>query len=351
MQTQPSITINHRRIGPGNPTYIIAEMSANHNQDFEQATKIVHEAKKAGADAIKLQTYTPDSLTINCNTAPFQIQDTIWKGKTLYQLYEEAYTPWEWQPKLQSLANELGLDFFSTPFDTSAIEFLNTLEVPAFKIASFENNDLPFLALVAQKKKPVILSTGMASLGEIEEAVETLRENGCNEIVLLKCTSAYPASPSEMNLTTIRHLAEAFHIPVGFSDHTLGITVPVTAVVLGASLIEKHFTLSRDLAGPDSAFSLEPGEFKEMVYAIRTAEEAMGTVSYGLSEKEEKSRVFRRSLFAVKDIIAGELLTTANVRSIRPAHGLAPKYLAAVLGKHAKNDIKLGTPLRWELIG
>jgi len=345
------ISINERKIGEGAPTYIIAEMSGNHHQDFDQAVSLIHKAKEAGADAVKLQTYTPDTITIDCDTEYFRIKKgTIWEGKNLYKLYGEAYTPWEWQPELKKIANDLGLDLFSTPFDHSAVEFLETMEVPAYKIASFEIVDIPLLQKVAQTGKPIILSTGMASLSEIGEAVQTIKTEGNNQVALLKCTSAYPALPEEMNLKTIPDLAEAFHVPVGLSDHSLGIAVPVAAVALGACIIEKHFTISRSTPGPDSAFSLEPHEFRAMVDAVRQAEKALGTVHYSVSEHEKASLILRRSLFIVKDIKKGELFTKENVRSIRPGYGLAPKYLPLILGKPAKQDFPKGTPLSLDSI-
>lgn len=338
-------------IGPGRPTYIIAEMSANHGQKFEQAVEIVKAAQAAGADAVKLQTYTPDTLTIDCRNEYFQIgKGTIWEGRNLYELYGEAYTPWDWQPKLKQIANELGLDCFSTPFDATAVEFLEQMDVPAHKIASFELVDIPLLQRVARTGKPVILSTGMATLEEIELAVRTLREAGNEQLALLKCTSAYPARPEDMNLRTIPDLAERFDVPVGLSDHTLGIAVPVAAVTLGACIVEKHFTLSRSTPGPDSAFSLEPQEFQQMVEAIRVAEKALGRVNYELTSGEAASRVFRRSLFVVKDMKAGEKFTEDNVRVIRPGYGLAPQHLPEVLGKTAARDIARGTPLDWALV-
>lgn len=342
------IQIAGRPVGPGNPVYIIAEMSANHGQNFDRAIEIIREAKQAGADAIKLQTYTPDTMTLDCDSACFQIgKGTIWEGRMLHELYGEAYTPWQWQPKLKQFANELGLDCFSTPFDSTAVDFLVEMDVPVMKVASFEMVDLPLLEKIASTGKPVIMSTGMATLSEIEEAVSTLRDNGTTDLALLKCTSAYPAAPEEMNLRTIPHLSQTFGVPTGLSDHTLGIAVPVASVALGACIIEKHFTLSRQIEGPDSAFSLEPQEFKSMVEAVRTAEKALGGVRYGLDETEEPSRVFRRSLFVVNDVKAGEPLTEENVRCVRPGHGLAPKYLRNVLGRVARQDIKRGTPLGW----
>ena len=345
------IQIGNRQIGPGCPVYAVAEMSANHNQDFDQAVKILHAAKEAGADAVKLQTYTPDTMTIRSDKEYFRIgKGTLWEGKTLYQLYKEAYTPWEWQLKLKEIADEIGIDLFSTAFDPTAVDFLEEMGVPVHKVASFEIVDIPLIEKMASTGKPLIISTGMATLSEIEEAVQAARKAGATEIALLKCTSAYPAPPEEMNLRTIPHLAEAFGVPVGLSDHTLGIAVPVAAVALGACIVEKHFTLSRDIPGPDSAFSLEPQEFKAMVEAIRVAEKALGKVSYEVGEREAASRVFRRSLFVVKDMKAGEVFTHENVRSIRPGYGLPPKFLKEVLGRRAACDIKAGTPFEWRMI-
>lgn len=343
-----NIKINNRMIGPGYSTYIVAEMSANHSQDFEMAVKIVEAAKEAGADAIKLQTYTPDTLTIDVRNKYFQIKGTIWEGKNLYDLYSKAYTPWEWQPKLKEIADRLELDFFSTPYDSTAVDFLEKMNTPIFKIASFELVDLPLLKRVAKTGKPIIMSTGMASLAEIEEAIMTIREAGGDQVALLKCTSAYPAAPEEMNLCTIPHLAQAFRLPAGISDHTMGYSVAVAAVAVGASIVEKHFTLSRENISPDSCFSMEPHEFREMVEAIRTVEKAMGEVHYGVSEKESKSKVFRRSLFVVEDIKSGERFNTENVRSIRPGYGLHTRYLEKIIGRTAKQNIKRGIPLTWD---
>jgi len=346
------IEINGRRIGSGYPTYIIAEMSANHNQDFDQAVKIIEAAKESGADAIKLQTYTPDTMTINCDKDYFRIgKGTIWEGRKLYDLYQEAYTPWEWQPKLKQIANDLDLDLFSTPFDGTAVDFLEKMEVPVYKVASFENADLPLLRRIARTGKPVIMSTGMASLAELDESVRTLREAGNQQLALLKCTSAYPAPPEEMHVRTIPHLAEAFGVPTGLSDHTLGIEVPVAAVALGACIIEKHFTFSRDVPSPDSSFSLEPAEFKAMVDAVRNVEKALGEVHYGVEKRERHSRAFRRSLFVVRDMQAGETFTSENVRVIRPGDGMHTRYLDEVLGRCAVRAIKRGTPLTWDLVG
>ncbi|MGQ9711973.1 MAG: pseudaminic acid synthase [Desulfotomaculales bacterium] len=344
--------INSRKIGTGHPVYIVAEISANHNQKFDQAIELIKVAKEAGADAVKFQTYTPDTMTIKSDRPEFRIGGgTLWDGQTLYDLYTEAYTPWEWQPKLKEVAESLGLDFFSTAFDPSAVNFLEEIGVPVHKLASFEIVDIPLIEKMASTGKPLIISTGMATLGEIEEAVRVARNTGAAQIALLKCTSAYPALPEEMNLYTIPHMAEAFGIPVGVSDHTLGIAVPVAAVALGACIVEKHLTLSRNIPGSDSAFSLEPHEFKAMVEAIRIAEKALGKVHYGVSEREAKSRVFRRSLFVVKDVKAGEVFTEENIRSIRPGHGLHPRYLKGVLGRRATRDIPAGTPLAWDMVG
>jgi pseudaminic acid synthase len=343
--------IGNRPVGPGHPTYIIAELSANHGQDFDLTVRIIEAMKEAGADAVKVQTYTADTMTIASDKPPFLIGGgTLWDGRTLHDLYQEAYMPWDWQPKLKKIANDLGMDFFSTPFDASAVEFLEAMDVPVHKVASFELVDLPLLRKIAATKKPVIMSTGMSTLEEISEAVETLRSAGSGPLVLLKCTSAYPASPDEMDLRTIQDMAVRFQTPVGLSDHTLGSTVAVAAVALGACVVEKHFTLSRATPGPDSAFSMEPGEFREMVDAIRVTEQALGRVNYEVSPKEMKSRVFRRSLFAVADIAAGEAFTPENVRVIRPAHGLHPKYLEQVLGARARVAVERGTPLSWDLV-
>lgn len=344
------INIDRRIIGLGYPAYIIAELSANHQQQFDEAVKLVTLAKEAGADAVKLQTYTPDTLTIKSNRPEFKIDGTLWNGKTLHNLYEEAYTPWDWQPELKNIADSLGIALFSSAFDTTAVDFLEKMNVPAYKVASFELVDTPLIKYIASKGKPVIMSTGMATLSEIEEAVVTARSGGTSQVALLKCTSSYPALPEEMNLRTIPHLAQAFNVPVGLSDHTLGTAIPVTAVALGACIVEKHFTLSRSNQTPDSAFSLEPDEFKAMVDAVRIAEKALGEVRYDVSEEEVKSRVLRRSLFAVKNIKAGEKFTSNNVRSIRPGYGLHPRYINQILGKKSVIEIKKGSPLSWDLI-
>ena len=343
-----TIQIGKRSIGPGQPVYVIAELSANHNQSFDQAVKIVRAAKDAGADAVKLQTYTADTITIRSDRECFRIAGgTLWDGRTLHDLYGEAFTPWEWQPKIKVVAEELGMQLFSSAFDASAVDFLQHMNVPAHKIASCELVDLPLIEKMAHTGKPLILSTGMATLEEVDEAVRCARTAGATQIALLKCTSAYPAAPEEMNLRTIPELARRFNVPVGLSDHTLGVAVPVAAVALGARIIEKHLTLSRNSKGPDSEFSLEPHEFKSMVEAVRTAEKALGRIHFGVSGHEEASRAFRRSLFVVRDIAKGDLLTQENVRSIRPAGGLHTRHLKEILGKHAACDIERGTPLSW----
>jgi pseudaminic acid synthase len=345
------LEIRGRQIGPGKPVYVVAELSANHNQDFKQAAQIIEAAKKAGADAVKLQTYTPDTMTVRCDREQFRIAGgTLWDGRLLYDLYGEACTPWDWQPKLQQVANEIGLDLFSTPFDATAVDFLERMGVPAHKVASFELVDIPLIQKIAATGKPMIMSTGMATVEEIEEAVKTASDAGATQIALLKCTSAYPASPDDMNLRTIPELERKFKVPVGLSDHTTGIAVPVAAVALGACIIEKHLTLSRSRGGPDSAFSLEPHEFKDMVDAVRAAERAMGEVHFGVSAQEASSRIFRRSLFVVQDLAQGQIFTADNVRSIRPAHGLHTRYLPEIIGKRASRDIQCGTPLTWELV-
>ena len=334
-----------------NSTFIVAELSANHNQDFDLAVKTIKAMKEAGADAVKLQTYTADTLTIDCNNEYFQInRGTLWDGKTLYELYQEAYTPWEWQPKLKKIASELGLVCFSSPFDKMAVDFLEKMEVQAYKIASPEITDIPLIEYIAKKGKPVIISTGIAKLSDIEEAVNICRKVGNNQLVLLKCTTAYPAPIEDANLLTIPNMAEIFNTVVGLSDHTVGNSVAIASVALGAKIIEKHFILDRELGGPDAAFSMEPEEFKYMVMSIREVEKALGEITYQLTDKMKKSRINSRSLFIVKDIKKGEIITEENVRSIRPGYGLAPKYLKDVLGKQAAQDLKKGIPLKWNFI-
>ena len=344
------IKIGEHTIGAGHPVYVIAEVSANHHQDFEQAVKIIRAAKDAGADAVKLQTYTADTMTIASDRPEFRIEGSIWHGRNLHELYGEAYTPWEWQPRLKQVANDLGLDLFSTPFDATAVDFLERMNVPAHKLASFELVDLPLIQKMSRTGKPLIISTGMATIEEIEEATRTAREAGAAQIALLKCTSAYPAPPEEMNLRTIPELSRRFDVPVGLSDHSMDTAVPVAAVALGACILEKHLALSRSEPGPDTAFSLEPQEFKSMVEAVRVAEKALGTIHFGVGEKEAGSRVFRRSLFVVKDVGSGEVFTSENLRSIRPGHGLHTRHLPEVLGRRAAHDIARGTPLNWDLV-
>jgi pseudaminic acid synthase len=344
-------SIAGRIIGVGQPTYIIAELSANHGQLYERALEVVRAAKDAGADAVKLQTYTPDTMTIDSRRPEFMVgKGTLWEGKNLHDLYAEAYTPWEWQPELKREAERLDLHCFSTPFDYTAVDFLENMNVPAHKIASFELVDTELLKKVAATGKPVIMSTGMASFEEIEEAVQTLRANGCTQLALLKCSSAYPSLPEDMNLRTIPHMAESFGVPIGLSDHTLGSAVPVAAVSLGACIIEKHLTMRRSDGGPDGAFSLEPDEFREMVEAVRVGENSLGKVSYKMSEKEQASRAFRRSLFIVEDMKKGEKFTRMNVRSIRPGYGLPVKELNRILGKKSAYPIMRGQPLQSDMI-
>lgn len=346
-----TIQLGRHKVGLGQPVYIIAELSANHNQNFEQAQRIVHAAKEAGIDAVKLQTYTPDTITIQSERECFRIcGGTVWDGRTLYDLYGEAYTPWEWQPKLMALAGELELDLFSSAFDPTAVDFLEKMNVPVHKIASPELVDLPLIQKMARTGKPLILSTGMATLDEIEEAIKAARGAGAEEIALLRCTSSYPAPPEEMNLKSIPDLAQRFRLPVGLSDHTPGIATAVAAVALGASIIEKHITLSRADGGPDSAFSFEPQEFKALVESIRSAEQSLGKVQYGPTPHEMRTKLFRRSLFVVNDVKKGEPFTPANVRSIRPANGLHPRHLPDVLGRRAARDIEKGTPFDWEMV-
>jgi pseudaminic acid synthase len=346
-----SMQIGGHRIGPGSPVYCIAELSANHHQKFDQAVEIIRAAKDAGADAVKLQTYTPDTITIDSTRPEFLIGGgTIWDGQNLYKLYGQACTPWDWQPRLKKVANDLGMDCFSSAFDGTAVDFLEKMGVPAHKVASFELVDIPLIQQMARTGKPLIMSTGMATIEEIEEAMAAARQAGATEIALLKCTSAYPAQPEEMNLRTIPELQRRFEVPVGLSDHTMGIAAPVAAVALGACIVEKHLTLSRSVPGPDSVFSLEPAEFKAMVDAVRMAEKALGKVLFGVSEKEENSRVFRRSLFTVQAIKQGERFTAQNVRSIRPGHGLHTRHLTEILGRKASRDIERGTPMSWELV-
>lgn len=339
-------------IGHSAPPFIIAEMSGNHNQSLEQALAIVDAVADSGAHALKLQTYTPDTMTLDLNEREFFLADpnNHWKGNTLYQLYEKAYTPWEWHAPLFQRARSRGLVAFSTPFDSTAVDFLESLDVPVYKIASFENTDLALIRRVAATGKPVIISTGMATLAEIDEAVRAAREAGCQHLVLLKCTSSYPASPAASNLLTIPYLKSLFDCEVGLSDHTLGIGAAIASVALGASVIEKHVTLNRADGGVDGAFSLEPHELRQLVLETKTAQQALGGIQLGPLDAERASLVFRRSLYICDDLEAGERLTTKNLRAIRPGYGLAPKYLQALLGKKVSQVVKKGTALSWDLI-
>lgn len=338
-------------IGDKHPVFIVAELSANHLKDFNLAVKTIKAMKKSGADAVKLQTYTPDTITINCNNKYFWIKNSsLWKGKTLYQLYDEAYTPWEWQPKLKKIAEDSGLVCFSTPFDRTAVDFLETMDVSLYKVASFEITDVPLIEYIAKKKKPVIISTGMATFADIKEALNACRRMNNQKVILLKCTSEYPTNFEEVNLRTIPDLAKKFKAVIGISDHTLGISVPIASIALGAKVIEKHFILDKNLGGPDASFSLEPDEFKRMVDSIRETEKALGDVDYKIPNSVKKNRIFLRSLFAVEDIGKDEKITKENVKSIRPGYGLHPKYLGKIIGKKAKRIIKRGTPVRMEYI-
>ena len=340
-----------RTIGQGSPVFIIAEMSGNHRHDFKKALKIIDAAARAGADAIKLQTYTPDTITMNSDKPEFQIKvNKAWKGQTLYSLYKKSYTPWDWQPKLKKYAESKGLVCFSTPFDPTAVDFLEKMSVPLYKVASFEVVDIPLLKKIGATKKPVIISRGMSSLSELKLAVNTLCNAGCPSFAILHCISSYPAEYSEMNLKTIPDLAKKFKTVVGISDHSQGVLVPVTAVTLDASIIEKHLILTKKDGGPDAAFSLGEDEFTEMVRAVRNSEAAMGKPSYGIGTKESENIIFRKSLFVTEDIKKGERFTSLNIRSIRPNHGLAPKYMDIILGKRATRNIEKATPLNWKLI-
>lgn len=346
-----TIKIAHKEIGGDNPAFIIAEVSANHLQNFDNAVKIIKAAKECGADAVKLQTYTPDTITIDCDNEYFQIkQGTIWDGTTLHKLYQEAYTPWEWQPKLKKIAEEEGLICFSSPFDITSVDFLEEMNVPAYKIASFEINDIPFIEYIASKGKPIIMSTGIATLADMEEAINACKRIGNEQVALLKCTSAYPAPFEDINLNTIPSMKEIFKAVVGLSDHTLGSSVAIGAVAIGAKIVEKHLTLDRSLGGPDAAFSMEPEEFKAMVQGLREVEKALGQVTYELTDKMKRSREHSRSLFVVEDIKEGECFSEKNVKSIRPGFGMHTRHYNEVVGKMARKNIKKGTPLNWNLI-
>lgn len=348
-----AIKIGNRLIGLGYPPFVIAEMSGNHNHSLDRALAIVEAAAKAGVHAVKLQTYTADTMTLNVENGTFFIDDpnSLWKGVSLYKLYQQAYTPWEWHEPIFKKSRELGVIAFSTPFDETAVNFLESLNVPCYKVASFENNYLPLIHKIASTGKPIIISTGMATIAELDEAVTTAREAGCMDIILLKCTSTYPASPEETNLFTIPHLKQLFDVEVGLSDHTLGIGVAVAGIALGATVIEKHFTLSRDDGGVDAAFSMEPEEMHALVMESKGAWEALGQIYYGPTNAEKNSLKFRRSLYVAQDMEAGEVFTKENLRSVRPGYGLPSKFYNILLGKRVNRYVKKGTPASWELIG
>ena len=347
-----TIKIAGREIGSNQPPFVIAEMSGNHNHSLERALQIVEAAAKTGAHALKIQTYTPDTMTLDLDEREFHISDSksLWAGKSLYKLYAEAYTPWEWHKPIFDKARESGIIPFSTPFDSSAVDFLESLNVPCYKIASFENTDLPLIRRVAATGKPLIISTGMATIAELDETVRTAREAGCKDLILLKCTSTYPAAPSNTNILTIPHMREMFGCEVGLSDHTMGTGVSIASVALGATVIEKHFTLNRADGGVDSTFSMEPREMAQLVQETERAWQALGRVNYGPTEAEKKSLQYRRSLYVVKDIKAGDTLTTENLKVIRPGLGLPAKYLTMVIGKTVNQDVKRGTALSWEIL-
>ena len=348
-----NIEILHRKIGPGHPPFIIAEMSGNHNQSLDRALAIVEAAAKAGAHAVKLQTYTADTMTLDIAEREFFINDpdSLWNGRSLYDLYKEAYTPWEWHKPIFERCRELGLIYLSTPFDETAVDFLEELNVPCYKIASFENTDIPMIRKVAATGKPTIISTGMATIAELDETVRTARAAGCRDLILLKCTSSYPATPENTNILTIPHMAKLFDCQVGLSDHTMGIGAAVASVVLGTTMIEKHFTLSRADGGVDSAFSMEPDEMRALVTETKRAWQALGKITYGPTEKEKQSLIFRRSLYVVQDMKKNDILTRENLRSIRPGLGMPPKYYDTLLGKSVNRDVQRGTAVSWELVG
>lgn len=346
----PQFNIGDRQIGRGFSTYIIAELSCNHNQRLDLALELVKLAAESGADAVKLQTYRPDTITLDSDRDEFKIKGTIWDGMNLFKLYERTYTPWEWTPILMAEAKKYGMDLFSSPFDTTAVDFLETCNVDAYKVASFEIVDHILLKRIAQTKKPVIVSTGMASLSEIEAAVNCLKSNGSGPIALLKCTSAYPAKPEDANLANIPNLRDTFNVVPGLSDHTIGPEVPIVAVTLGANIIEKHFTISRDSGSEDDEFSLTPQEFKDMVNSVRITEKSIGQITYGGVVSESSTRALRRSLFVTQNLKQGDIFTPQNVRSIRPGGGLHTQHYEDILGKQARIDIDRGTPLKWDLI-
>ena len=339
-----------RKTGEGFPVFIIAEVSANHGQDFNRAVSLIKKAKECGVDAVKFQAYTPDTLTIDVDNKYFRIDHHEWGGQTLYELYKKAYTPWKWFKELKKIAEDTGIIFLCTAFDKTSVDMLEELDICTHKIASFELVDLPLIEYAAKTGKPLIMSTGMADMDEIQEAVDTAKKSGTEEIILLKCVSSYPAEPEDMNLKTIPDMKDRFKCPVGLSDHSLGIGAPVCAVALGAAVIEKHFILSRDIKTPDSFFSIEPHELKDLVDNIRIAEKVLGKVHYGLTDEEKKSMIFRRSLFVVKDVKAGEKVSNENIRSIRPGCGLSTKYIEKVIGRTFKKDLSKGTPLNWDLM-
>lgn len=348
---EKEIRIGGHVISEDAPTFIVAEMSANHNMDFDRAVAILHAAKDAGADAVKIQTYTADTITLNCDDPCFQItQGTLWDGTTLYKLYQSAYTPWEWQPKLKQTAEELGLEFFSSPFDLSSVDFLEEMGVPAYKVASFEINDIPLIRKIALTGKPVIIATGIARMADIELALDTCKKAGNENVILLKCTSSYPAPYEDMNLRTIPSMGDTFDCIAGLSDHSMGSAVAGAGVALGAKVVEKHLTLSRVDGGADAAFSMEPAEFKEMVDNIRKIELALGRVTYDLTPKQEREREHSRSLFVARDMKAGEVFTPENLRSVRPADGLHTMYYEELLGRRIRRDVKMGTPMSWDLV-
>ena len=350
--TVEDITIAGRTIGPDHPPFVVAEMSGNHNQSLERALEIVDAAADAGAHGLKIQTYTADTMTLDIDEGEFHIDDdsSLWKGTSLYRLYEQAHTPWEWHRPILDRCRERSLIGFSTPFDSTSVDFLEELGVPAYKVASFENIDIPLIRKIAATGKPIIISTGMATVAELDEAVREAREYGCRNLILLKCTSSYPATPENTNIRTIPHLRDLFDVQVGLSDHTLGVGVAVASVALGATFIEKHFTLSRTEGGVDSAFSLEPAEMRMLVEESERAWQSLGEVTYGRTKSEDESRRFRRSLYVASDMAAGDEFDTANLRAIRPGYGLSPKYYDHILGRRVKRDIKRGTPVSWDLL-
>lgn len=352
MINSTGLTIAGRSIGPGFPPFIIAEMSGNHNQSLERALEIVEAAAKSGAHGLKIQTYTADTMTLDLDEGEFHISDpgSLWSGTSLYKLYQQAYTPWEWHKPIFERARQLGMIPFSTPFDETAVAFLEELGVDCYKIASFENTDLPLIRKVAATGKPMIISTGMATVSELDETVRAARDTGCDDLILLKCTSTYPATPENTNILTIPHLRELFNCEVGLSDHTMGVGVSVASVALGASVIEKHFTLARADGGVDSSFSMEPVEMAQLVIETERAWQSLGQVSYGPTKAEEKSIQFRRSLYVVQDLKAGEVLTRENLRTIRPGMGLFPRHFEILLGKRVNRDVRRGTPMSWDLL-